>query len=188
VPVGPSFKTYLPKGTLILGRLELAKDFMPNHYGGRGALTPRFHTIRTMDGKDIPIDGHIMGDLNQFKAITTVPTKAICCEAVAPSITTVKNGNNFVTFETKPDLPTIGLLEGAWRRNPDFYINWKGFPNHYMDVGYTGLPSYRSNNLSYNGLIIPKNTSRVVPGGAPMLLELATTTSLAVGSNVPVAM
>jgi hypothetical protein len=189
VPIGPTFKTYLPKGTLLLGELVPAKDYMPNKFGGGDALTPHFFTIRTQDGRDIPIDGHILGDLNQFKSISTLPTKATCCESAAPAVTTVINRNNdLLTVENKVETATSGEVQGAWRQNANWYTGWKGYPNHYMDLGYSGLPSYRSNNLSYNGLIIPKHTRRIVPEGVPMMLQLATTTSVAVASNAGVAM
>jgi hypothetical protein len=184
VPIGPSFKTYLPKGTLLLGELAPAKDYMPNRFGGSDALTPHFYTIHTLDGKDIPIDGHILGDLNQCKSIATLPIKAECCESSAPAVNQVgTRSDDLLTVENKIEPPTSGEVQGAWRQNANWYTGWKGFPNHYVDLGYVGLPSYRSNNLAYNGLIIPKHTSRIVPEGVPMLLQLATTTSLAVGSN-----
>jgi hypothetical protein len=189
VPIGPSFKTYLPKGTLVLGELVAAKDYMPNKFGGGDALTPHFFTIRTQDGRDIPIDGHILGDLNQFKQISTLPTRATCCEPYGPAVTTVINRNDdLLTVENKVETATSGEVQGAWRQNANWYTGWKGYPNHYMDLGYLGLSSYRSSNLSYNGLIIPKHTHRIVPGGVPMMLQLATTTSVAVASNAGVAM
>jgi hypothetical protein len=165
VPLGPSFKTYLPAGSHVRGELAYASDYAPNHYGGKGALTPHFYSIRTPDGKDIAIDAYVMGDISEWKTVSVKPIKAVCCDKAAVIDVTAKRE------ELKP---TKGEVVGSWR----------GFSDHYNEVGFTGLPSYRSSNLNYNGLIIPKHSFAVIPGHAPMLLRTATTSSIAVAAGV----
>jgi len=165
VPLGPSFKTYLPAGSHVRGELAYAADYAPNHYGGKGALTPHFYSIRTPDGKDIPIDAYVMGDISEWKTISVKPVQAVCCD---------KASLIDVTARREELKPSRGEVVGGWR----------GFSDHYNEVGFTGLPSYRSSSLNYNGLIIPKNSFAVIPGHAPMLLRTATTSSIAVAAGV----
>jgi hypothetical protein len=165
VPLGPSFKTYLPAGSHVRGELVYASAYAPNHYGGKGALTPHFYGIRTPDGKDIPIDAYVMGDIKEWKTISVKPIQATCCD---------KASVIDVTAKREELRPTKGEVVGSWR----------GFSDHYNEVGFTGLPSYRSSSLNYNGLIIPKHSVAVIPGHAPMLLRTATTSSIAVAAGV----
>jgi hypothetical protein len=164
VPLGPSFRTYLPAGSHVRGELVYASNYAPNHYGGKGALTPHFYGIRTPDGKDIPIDAYLLGDITEWKSISVKPIQAVCCDKA-----------NVVDVQAQSEelRPKKGEIVGSWR----------GFSDHYNELGYTGLPSYRSSNLNYNGLIIPKRSFAVIPEHAPMLLRTATTSSIAVASG-----
>ncbi|MFX5817360.1 hypothetical protein ABTE26_20905, partial [Acinetobacter baumannii] len=39
VPLGPGFSTYLPKGTVALGKMVDGEPFNPNNYAGHHVLT-----------------------------------------------------------------------------------------------------------------------------------------------------
>jgi hypothetical protein len=166
VPFGPDYSTYLPAGTKAIGELVYAKDYAPNHYGGRGALTPHFYSLRTPDQKDIPIDAYIVGDINLWKDIKTEPVKTVCIDA------TPAFGKD-MRQENLPVEPVAGKMTGAWR----------GHALYGELLGFAGEPQYRTNNLQYNGLIIPNRSRGVIPAGSQMVLRLASTSSIAVVSQ-----
>jgi hypothetical protein len=173
VPLGPSFKTYLPAGSRVLGELDYASKYAPNHYGGVGAMTPHFYAIKTPDGREIPIDAYIEGDIRSWKDIHIKPVVAESAERA-----------------TKLDLVVdrIALKEELKPSSGEIVGGWRGPSDHYDDLGFTGLPSYRSSSLNYNGLIIPRNSRAVIPDHAPMLMRTATTSSVAVATRVSPAM
>jgi hypothetical protein len=167
VPMGPGFATYLPAGTRAIGELVYASNYVPNNYGGRKALTPWFFSLRTPDNKDIPIDAYLIGDINLWKNVKTKPSQAICTEQSAGAKEALREEN--LPLEAMP-----GDVVGAWRGRPIAVSN---------SLGFVGEPGYRSNNLQYNGLIIPSNSFRTIPSGSQMLLQLAGTTAISVNSG-----
>ena len=58
----------------------MPKNFVPNHYGGKRALTPHFYALRTPDNKNIPIDGYLVGDIGLWKNVETTPIDTSCVE------------------------------------------------------------------------------------------------------------
>jgi hypothetical protein len=166
VPFGPDYTTYLPAGTRALGELVYAKNFVPNNYGGKGALTPHFYSLRTPDNKDIPIDAYIVGDINLWKNVKTEPSNTTCVEGTESFRKAMEAAN-------LPDEPVAGKLIGAWRGRADYSDT----------LGFIGEPGYRPNNLQYNGLIVPEHSMAIIPAGSQMLLRLAGTTSVAVSSR-----
>jgi hypothetical protein len=166
VPFEPAFTTYLPAGTKALGELVYARNYVPNNYGGRNALTPWFHSLRTPDGKDIPIDAYIIGDINLWKNIKTEPVQAICSESTPGFVETMRE-------ENLPDHAVAGEVVGGWRGAP------LGAKN---SLGFVGEPGYRPSNIQYNGLIVPRHSLATIPAGAKMLLELAGTVTMSVNS------
>ncbi|PWT98344.1 MAG: hypothetical protein C5B53_06820 [Candidatus Melainabacteria bacterium] len=164
VPFGPDFATYLPAGTRAIGELVYAKNYVPNNYGGKKALTPWFYSLRTADGKDIPIDAYLIGDINLWKNVRTKPSQAICSELTPGAKESLLEAN-------LPLEPVPGEVIGAWRGRAIVPSN---------SLGFVGEPGYRTSNLQYNGLILPRNSFRMVPAGSPMLLQLAGTAEFAV--------
>jgi hypothetical protein len=167
VPFGPGFTTYLPAGTQALGELVYARDYVPNNYGGKHALTPWFHSLRTPDGKEIPIDAYIVGDINFWKNIKTEPSQAICSESSEGFVETMRQ-------ENLPDHAVPGEVVGGWRGYPVGASN---------SLGFSGEPGYRTSNLQYNGLIVPNHSLATIPSGTKMLLQLASTTTISVNSQ-----
>jgi hypothetical protein len=165
VPFGPDFATYLPAGTRALGTLVYAKNYVPNNYGGKKALTPWFYSLRTTDGKDIPIDAYLVGDINQWQNMKTKPTEAI--SELTPG------ARESLTEENLPQTAVPGDVIGAWRGRAIVPSN---------SLGFVGEPGYRTSNLQYNGLLLPRDSFRTVPAGAHMLLQLAGTAEFAVSS------
>jgi hypothetical protein len=166
VPLGPDYATYLPAGTRALGELVYASNYVPNHYGGRKALTPWFYTLRTADNKDIPIDAFLIGDINLWKNVKTKPSDAICVEQT-------KGAKASLLEEGVPLEAVPGDVVGAWRGRELVTSN---------SLGFVGLPGYRPSNLEYNGLIIPRNSAREIPAGTDMLLQLGGTAAISVNS------
>ncbi len=164
VPFGPDFTTYLPAGTRAMGELVYADRFVPNHYGGKRALTPWFYSLRTPDGKEIPIAAFLIGDVNAWKNVETKPTTAIWPEKTAAVV---------LQAENLPTEPCVGEIEGAWRGDESSLGN---------SLGFAGEPGYKTSNLQYNGLIIPKH-SVSIPAGTQMMLQLAKSTSISVNSR-----
>lgn len=167
VPFGPGFATYLPAGTRAIGELVYASNYVPNHYGGRKALTPWFHSLKTPDNKDIPIDAYLIGDINLWKNVTTKPSAAICSVHTEGFREALREEN--LPLEAVP-----GEVVGAWRGVPTGLSN---------SLGFAGEPEYRSSNLQYNGLIVPSRSHRMIPAGSQMLLQLASTTAISVNSR-----
>lgn len=167
VPFGPDYATYLPAGTRVLGELVYAKNYVPNHYGGRDALTPWFHSFVTGDGKEIPIDAYLIGDINLWKNVRTKPAAAVCSELTPQA-------KQALMEENRPTEAVAGDIVGAWRGSASVPGN---------SLGFIGEPGYRTSNLQYNGLILPRKSFRMVPAGAPMLLQLAGTSAISVSST-----
>jgi hypothetical protein len=164
IPLGPDFTTYLPAGTRAIGELVYADKFVPNHYGGKNALTPWFYSLQTPDGKDIPIAAYLVGDINVWKNINTKPITAIAPEKLPTSELQVEN---------LPNEAVVGEVEGAWRGQETLLGD---------SLGFTGEPGYKTSSSQFNGLIIPKHAV-AIPGGTQMMLQLAKSTSIAVSSK-----
>jgi len=79
VPLGPNFTSYIPAGTVALGEVESATPYSVNHLAGRHAVTLSFFALKTPDGKEIPITGHIQGGVDSWRYVSINPLKPVCC-------------------------------------------------------------------------------------------------------------
>ncbi len=156
VPLRTSFATYLPAGTVVIGQVENALDYLPTKFAGKDAFTVNFFEMRTPDGKRIPIDAHVYGAINSWRQIAIKPVAAQCCG----------NGNtikdmNLVGVKV---VPCKGYIVGSW----------KGVP---MET-----PSWDDN--LYPRLVFKRQTTPiVVPAGEQMMLQFSATTVIAVAGR-----
>ena len=173
VPLGPHFNTYLPAGTIALGRLDDAAPFNCNNFAGKHALTLSFYALQTPDGKEIPINGHILGGANVWRYISVNPIQASCClEKPMAKITSkeIAFGSDTMT-EVKSSttcrgpLAQKGTIVGAWR----------------------GLPVDHMTQEGFHRLLLTPSTGIAIGAGEPMMLQLSSSSSIAVNTAVPAA-
>lgn len=155
VPLGPSYTSYLPAGTIALGEIVSAHKYTNNDYAGKEAFSVNFFKLRTPDAKEIPIEGHFLGGLDKWRMIHIQPITAESCSdgplhAIA---TTVEAG--------VPVLPAKGYVVGAWR----------GKPLDEMQVD------------NYPRLIFTRNSEVVVNAGECMLLKFTSNTTIALAGK-----
>jgi hypothetical protein len=158
VPLGPSFDTFIPAGTIALGEIVDPRKYYsdskyPGGYGfpGKGCLAVEFYGLRTPDGKEIPIEGHILGGVNQWQFISVQPV-------TAPSVSNglIVHNDALVNVEVKPAKSTI---VGAWKGT-------------------------RSNFEQMPRLIFDKHQPTLGIGkGEPLLLQLSAPTVVAVNGT-----
>jgi len=155
VPMGPSYTSYLPAGTIAMGQVVSATRYTNNNYGGKHAITVNFFKLRTPDGKDIPIEGHFLGGIDKWKMIHIRPVTAESCpdgplHAVAAYPLTKVHVQ-----------PTKGYVVGAWRGRP--------------------LDEMRVDN--YPRLIFTRDSEISVGAGEPMLLRFTAETTIALAGQ-----
>jgi len=153
VPLKTSFASYLPAGTIVTGEIASAKNYVSNNYLGKDAFTLNFFEMTTPDGKKIPIDAHVYGGANTWRQINIKPLFAECCK---PGTSIVDS--NLVTIHIKA---AKGNIVGAW----------KG-----MSVDESLNPDDRFPRLVFKRTFNPQT----VPAGEPMLMQLSSTTVIAV--------
>ncbi len=73
VPLGPSFDTYLPAGTLVHGSVIEANEYAYNGFPSPTAVTINFTALETPDGQQIPIKGFVVGGVNEFELAKKEP-------------------------------------------------------------------------------------------------------------------
>ncbi|HEY9683883.1 MAG TPA: hypothetical protein V6C86_20035 [Oculatellaceae cyanobacterium] len=175
VPLGPGFASYIPAGTQALGEMVSAEPNNPNHYGGHHSLMPHFYALRTPDGSEIPISGHVLGGVNSWRAITINPlqptmdtrVKAERFVDVTQGVSMTGTGGTKLLTETKTETTKIseprafnGVIAGAWRGMEEDYDVQEGFPK----------------------LMLSPKSRLFIPAGERMTLQLSATTSIAVNS------
>ena len=154
VPLPPSYASYLPAGSIAEGELVSAKPYTYNNYAGKDSFTVKFFAFRTPDGRIIPIEGHFLGGLNTWRAITIQPSVAECC-----GNSTVLKNNSIVSVHVQP---SKGDIVGGWR----------------------GLRSEEMYDIRFPRLVFSrKHPALIVGSGEPMLLQLDSTTTIAVGAQ-----
>lgn len=177
VPLGPGFSCYLPKGTVALGKLVDAKPFNPNNFAGKGALMPYFFALRTPDGAEIPINGHILGGDDFWRKISIQPLEVAADKRVVAErfvdvnegvTETGTGGSKMVTItkETivgKPLTAYNGEIAGGWR----------------------GVVEDQDIQARFPRLTLNPHKALYIPGGQRMMLQLGSTSSIAVNSAAP---
>jgi hypothetical protein len=155
VPMGPSYTSYLPAGSLALGEIVSASRYTNNNYAGPDAFSVNFFKLRTPDGKEIPIEGHFLGGLDKWKMIHILPISAQSC-----------NDGPLHAVGMYPESgahvhPAKGYVVGAWR----------GKPLDEMQVA------------NYPRLIFTRNPVIGVSAGEPMLLRFTANTAIALAGK-----
>ncbi len=178
VPLGPGFCAYLPKGTVALGKLVDGEPYNPNNYAGHHVLMPYFYALKAPDGAEIPIDGHLLGGVNSWRAVTIVPLQPAYDKRVAAvkyvdvneGVSTNGTGGTKLLSVDKQEvvesnsLPAYnGVISGGWRGLPEDAIAQEGFPR----------------------LLLSPKSRLFIPAGTRMTLQLAASTSIAVSSAAP---
>lgn len=155
VPMGPSYTSYLPAGTVAMGEIIPAAQYTRGNYAGKESFTVQFYNLRTIDGKDIPIDGHILGALDQTRTIEIKPVTAASCLDGPP--------HAIHAFpETEHHLvPTKGYVVGAW----------KGTPIDELFVD------------NYPRAVFSRDLDVQLSAGEPLLLRLTSNTAIALAGQ-----
>jgi len=178
VPLLPSYSTYLPAGTLVIGSIEDALPYVPNHYAGKDAFTVNFFESRTPDGKRVPIDGHVYGSINSARRVSIKPLFAECCGNGATRQDNLALVRVHVT-------PAKGNIVGSWKGTAIEgplgdtkslrQLKGLGLDGHTTAQGLElGMP-----RLTFNRHLGPM----VLPAGQPMLLQLSATTTIALSGG-----
>jgi hypothetical protein len=171
VPLQPHFISYLPAGTVALGHLVDAGPFNPNHFAGKRALMLNFFALKTPDGKEIPINGHILGGANNWRYVSVKPIQPNCLAECNSKATITSNTISFgptttnVTSVQQTTMPLAqkGTIIGAWR----------------------GLPEDVMTQDSFHRLLLSRDTGLVVPAGEPLMLQLNASSTIAINSAAP---
>ena len=176
VPLGPGFASYLPAGTLALGEMVDAEPNNPNNYAGHHVLMPHFYALRTPDGAEVPISGHVLGGVNSWKAVTINPlqptmdrrVKAERFVDVNQGVTMTATGGSQLLTTTTTETTRLsapkaypGVIAGAWRGAEEDFDVQEGFPK----------------------LMLSQNSDLFIPAGERMTLQLSATSTLAVNSG-----
>lgn len=174
IPLGPHFNTYLPAGTLALGHIDDATPFNCNDFAGKHAKTLNFYALQTPDGKQIPINGHIVGGANVWRYVSVNPIQANCC---VEKKTEAHISNNQIAFGPNNTLNQVstttttinaplaqhGCIVGAWR----------------------GLPEDQMTQDGFHRLLLTPKTGLEIAAGEPMMLQLSSSSSVAVSTPAP---
>lgn len=98
-PLPPKFNTYIPKGSLVHGRVVDSEKHTYNGYPKKDSVTIDFHSIELPNGQDIPIQAHVVGGENEF--IAAKPSKQ-------------KDVDSTLDAGKKPGGTEKGVITGAW--------------------------------------------------------------------------
>ncbi|MBX9723213.1 MAG: hypothetical protein K2X81_17550 [Candidatus Obscuribacterales bacterium] len=107
VPLRTSFDSYIPAGTLVMGKVMDAGAYNQSDYAKKRGMTISFFMLRTPDGKTIPIDGHVLGGINHYKVINAMPQTAQCC-----GNSLVSENDKVVSIHVNP---SKGYIVGSWK-------------------------------------------------------------------------
>lgn len=154
VPLKPTYDSYIPAGSLVLGEIVDANQYVPNRFAGKDGFSVDFYEIRMPDGKKIPITAHVLGGLNAWKLINIKPTTAEHVQATSVAV----QDNRIVTVDLTPKR---GVITGGWK----------------------GTPVDEATQSSYRRLVFKRDQGVVVPAGEPMLMQLSGTTTIAISTQ-----
>lgn len=154
VPLGPSYETYLPAGTIASGQVVSAAKYVnPDEYNRHG-YTVDFYEFRTPDGHKIPITGHFAGSINAWKQVSFLPSVAECCNK---PVSVSSTGDSVVAVKI---VPSKGRIVGGW----------KGTPLDPMSMPMNRFSFNRAAGLS-------------ISQGEPMMLQLSAPSAIAVAGS-----
>lgn len=176
VPMRPSFATYLPAGTLVFGRIESACPYVPNKFAGKDAFTVNFYEFKTPDGQIVPINAHLYGSKNDVRMVHIKPQLAECCG----NGTTLKNESLIKVHVW----PTVGNIVGSWKGASIEGPLGPTLAMQKINGEFDGRLS--APGLEYGmprAIFDRRQASLVIPAGAPVLLQLSATTTIAVAGR-----
>lgn len=154
VPFEPWYTSYLPAGTIALGKIVSAHQYTPNDFAGKGALTIDFYEFRTPDSRKIPIEGHILGGVDSFRMINALPTTAMCTDN--------STAGEFGNLTKVHVIPSKGYIVGGWKAE---------------SLDNNSVVQYP--RLIFSG----RRMLTSVNAGEPMLLQLSATTAVALAGR-----
>lgn len=172
VPLGPSFKTYLPKGTLAHGKVVSADIYAYNGFPNADAVTIEFTSLETPDGQEIPISAHIFGKQNEFfradsRQLPDFRPLDRYRDEEAPERFIVEEPQaepqGMLTLNDERPAIARGLITGAW-----------------LGEGY----SKRMQHLHTQRLFMDKGATFSIAPDEELQLETTATTSIAIATPV----
>jgi len=175
VPLGPHFNTYLPAGTVALGQLDDATPFNCNDFAGKHALTFNFYALQTPDGKQIPINGHIVGGANVWRYVSVNPIKANCCAEKKTEAKITANQIAFGPANTINEVNTTTTISAPMAQKGCIVGAWRGLPEDQMT------------QEGFHRLLLTPKTGIEIAAGEPMMLQLSSSSSIAVSTPVEAA-
>jgi hypothetical protein len=155
VPLRPFFKSYLPAGTLAIGEIVSAEKYTRNNYAGKDAFTVNFYKLQTPDGKEVPIEAHILGGLNKWTMIHARPVSAVSC---------LDGPHNAVGMYPDAEAhlaPSKGYIVGAWK----------------------GATFDEFSEDNYPRMIFTRHPALTISAGEPLLLRFVASTALALAGK-----
>jgi hypothetical protein len=182
VPLQPLFNSYIPAGTVALGHLVNPGRYNVNHIAGKEGLMVSFFALRTPDGKEIPIDGHVLGGfrqvdermlggVNRTHYISVQPIQPNCLVTKTSAVitdNTIAFGPAVTTSTTCCGAAQKGTIVGAWR-------------------GLRQDALTQDETQYFNALILTRKPGHIIPAGEPLMLQLSSSSSIAVASPLPAA-
>ncbi len=176
--LGPDYKTYLPKGTLVHGKVVDASIYTYNKYPNKDAVTIDFYSLEAPDGQEIPINAHIFGQTNQFfeaNARELPNTLPVGNEEVAYVKGSDKNADRRWIVE-EPQADPQGLLSAATGNTAV-----KGLiTGTWVDQPMTK----RDQHYHTSRLLMNKGSVFSIPQGTELELETDSTTTIAVAAPI----
>jgi hypothetical protein len=144
-----------------------------------------FYALQTPDGKQIPISGQVYGGANHWRYVSALPLQPNCClesnkATITKSTISFAPGTSSTTTVTHTACgPTAqgGTIVGAWLGDREGDALDCMRPVDYI---------YDDDN-KYDRMIISRDTGLIMPLGAPMMLRLNNTSSIAVSSATAAA-
>ncbi len=174
IPLETDYKTYLPKGTLVHGKVVSADIYKYNGYPNKDAVTIDFFAMETPDGQEIPINAHIMGDHNQFVIADAKPINSFI---PIDQYTNRMDKDNWVVEE--PEAAAQGMVD----LSKGGKVAAKGF----ITGSWIGEPySKEQQHLYTSRLLMDKGSTFIIPAESELLMETHATTSIAVAAPVNV--
>lgn len=174
IPLETGYKTYLPKGTLVHGKVVSADLYKYNGFPNKDAVTIDFFALETPDGQEIPINAHIMGSHNEFVLADAKPIDRFV------AIDQYKNKmdkDNWVVEE--PEAAAQGMVDLSKGRP----LAAKGF----ITGSWIGSPYTKEQQHWYTSrLLMDKGSTFIIPAESELLMETHATTSIAVAAPIGV--
>lgn len=170
IPLMPDYKTYLPKGTLVHGKVIEASKYSNNQYPNNKAVTIDFFVLETPDGQEIPISGHVFGECNKLVKtnvgpLYNFPNLHPINDLVTPQLGMVEESDaepqGMVNMFRGTSLPSKGMITGAWMGEPY---------SKTMQDWYTSR------------LLMDKGTAFIIPADQEIQMETHATTTITVAA------